>query len=134
MATDFPEDTAASVLKDRVLGDSQEIRLFISILLYSFAFSLQPFFAYYLFHSSFSLILFLFYYGWHISFCYIYTFYCKSAPFPHVASSRHFTPSRIHIGYQYTYFVLVVQLLYFAHILVLLFRATIFDNIPSLLR
>jgi len=40
------------------------------------------------------LILFLFYYGWHIFFCYIYTLYWKSGPFSHVASSKHFTPSR----------------------------------------
>ena len=93
MATDFPEDPAASVLKGKVLRDSQKTWLFISILLYSFSFSLQSFFVYYLFHSTFSLTLFPFYYGWYICFCYIYTFYCISAPFSHVASSQHYTPS-----------------------------------------
>jgi hypothetical protein len=39
----------------------------------------------------------------------------------------------VHIGYQYIYFVLVVQLLYFAHISVLHFRVTIFHTILSLL-
>ena len=94
VATDFPEDPAAFVLKGKELRESQQIWLFISIILYSFFFSLQPFVVYSLFHSTFSLILFPFYYGWHICFCYIYTFYCKSAPFSQVASSKHFTRLR----------------------------------------
>ena len=92
MATDFPEDPAASVLKCKVLRDSQKTWLFTSILLYSFSFSLHP-----LYITCFILHLALFipfFYGWHICFGYIYTFYCKSLPFSHVASSKHFLSSR----------------------------------------
>ena len=63
----------------------------------------------------------------------IFTHSIANPPHSHTLPPLNTLPPHVHIGFQYTYFVLVVHLLYFAHIPVLDFRATIFHTILSLL-